>query len=312
MNKLKEKILKIVLALIVISAVMQQAAAFGPIAHMAIITEVAGADGLDHDARDVLRNSMNFARGGSIGQDTSFYALWGYSANCEYHSDISQELYDSAHTQQERAYGLAWSTHDLSDEQEDELVGSLGGLLSEIQVEIGVDGNVVDETKYWVSVPYGLVQEAYGNCRPSTLALISATRIQQGAIYLEKYLIKLGVFNELIDSLSDIYGGSFYQSVDGSIDAINNFYDTDSLRVLSITAVSPSIMNNNNRDHPHKVDKDIRKASYELLEEGAIDISVEIDEKNKVFHLREPVIKDNVAFDKKMKELIKKKKGKNK
>ena len=90
-------------------------------------------------------------------------------------------------------------------------------------VELGVDANLIREVSdYSYSVPYGLIQTAYGDIYgnvPTATEILLAVRTQQTAIFLERWAIAMGVYNPQKRTYTD-FGDEYINSIIESENAI--------------------------------------------------------------------------------------------
>ncbi len=315
-NQIREKCIAVGLALMMLGVIMQPAAAWGEITHLAIASELE------------VTAYPKYIRGGSVGTDMFYFypgkECYSVLAHTTRTKDFSLNMLDLAGTVQEGAYANGAISHHQSDlTGHTEYVNNYPSLHTD--VEIGVDANVVFEKNpnLAFSVPYGLVRETYKNTYPEVIppgrmTIFSATTVQATAIYIERFLILLGAFNDLkteYDDFWDIYS----DSIDESNSAINdpNSLPNDNLYIGGPAAEEPTcsvtsllVSSNLNKANHIKVDPDIRDTANELLRKGVIEVPTRDDKINQVLDLGEPIIKDKKAFDDAIAELVKKKKGK--
>lgn len=180
-------------------------------------------------------------------------------------------------------------------------------------VEAGVDANLAKEVSdYSFSVPYGLVQTAYKNVygtTPSTTTISVALGTQQTAIYIERIAISWGLLNTQKRTYNNFLD-AYLLSISDSESMINKNptqdYDLGTgSQIKTLLVYSSTVSDKAAKDKP---DKDIIDTANELLESGAVEVVIEDDTVNKVFHVNEPSIKNKNKFDKALEKLAKKKK----
>lgn len=331
-NQIREKCIAIGLALMLIGVVIQPAAAWGSITHLAIASELSGVSG-----------DPKYIRGGSVGIDM-FYFLPGkecYSvlAHTSRTRTFSLNMLRSASTDKEKAYAYGHISHHESD-----VIGHTAYVnrvsdpsdpLGHAKVELGVDANVAFEKdpSLTFSVAYGPVQKAYRNTYseirpPGLITIISAATVQATALFIEEFLIRAGAFDDLKNTYTwDGYdsfpgfGPVYIASISESNSAIISPYAPTSLPDVNLytgfpaaseptCSVTSLVSSNLNKANHIKVDPDIRDTANELLRKGVIEVPTRDDKINQVLDLGEPIVKDKKAFDDTIAELVKKKKGK--
>ncbi len=323
MKKLKEKIISLSLALMLMGIVMQPVAAWGILTHEAITSQLKGVP-------VSVTSNPGYTKGGGVGPDM-FYFLPGkeyYSdwAHFQRTADLPREMLRLAATdKQKAAYAYGWLSHCASD-----ITGHRDYVNIKVSdptnsnpplhrdVEIGVDANLVDVTGSTFYVPYGLVQAAYKNIygnAPWQITIYSAAQAEQAALYVEKAAIKAGAYNDLKNTYNDFWD-VYYNSISYSESVINNpstlpnaNLDTGQL-LTSLMVSSTSVSSSSNKANHGKIDPDTHNTADELLRNGVIEVPVQDDKINKVLLVGEPVIKDKKSFDDAIKKLVKIKQGK--
>lgn len=332
-EKIKEKSTAIGLDLIVIGVMIQPAAAWGLITHLAITTELNG------DVPDQVTKYPKFTIGGAVGADMFYFLPWyeDYSvlAHTKKTADLPREMLRLANTDswifrnQKKAYAYGWLSHHA------DLIGHTKYVNIKVMnppshedVELGVDANLADEVSDpSIYVPYGLVQKAYQNTyqvKPELATIISAATIEQVTLYIEKVLILAGTFDDLKNTYNDFrnFNGQdvYGESISYSKSAIQ--YPADLPNLNLYTGGSPEnllasgIVENElvssalTKANHNKVDPDIRDTANKLLRNGVIEVPVQDDKINEILYVGKPVIKNKKAFDDAISELVIKKKGK--
>lgn len=320
MNKIL-KIGTIMLTLsILVSMMVMPAIAWGDITHESIDAKLTNVP-------SVIKENPMFTKGGGTGPDMFFFASGKENYSILAHTintaDLGRKMLSLASSHQDHAYAYGWLSHDASDIiGHRDYVNPIAGtdMTLHSKVEIGVDANLVDITPTSFSVPYLLVQNAYkatyGDTNiPSYGTIVNAAKTEATIIYIEKVLIKWGLFNDLKNQYNDFWP-QYKDSINYSIYVINDpeklpnvnlftgFIDTSNVDVgTSITSVY------NNIAVP-QIDSDIVVASKEMIDTGVIDVDVKHDKEHHYITIDEPTIKNKKAFNDKMTKLVMKMKTK--
>ncbi|HEY9245896.1 MAG TPA: zinc dependent phospholipase C family protein [Candidatus Methanoperedens sp.] len=293
-------------------ATIQPVAAWGDITHMVIISKLTP----NEPDNGLIKTYPKYAKGGGIGPDIFYYSLspiYSDWAHTQKTAQLPREMKVLAGSNaQQKAYVDGWWSHFASDITGHKYyVNKFDANLSN-DVEAGVDANLAKEVSdYSFSVPYGMVQTAYKKVygtAPSTTTILAALGTQQAAIYLERTAISWGLLNTqkmTYNTFWDVYS----QSISDSVSAINTnpIQDYDLSTGLPIPAMA--VYSSTLSERAARPDKDIIDAANDLLKSGAVEVVIEDDKVNQVFHVKEPSLKDKNKFDKALEKLAKKKKG---
>jgi len=301
------------ITLILMGMIIQPVAAWGEIGHIVIISKLKP----NEPDNGYMKTYPKYAKGGGIGPDMFYYSsssIYSDLAHTQKTAQLPAKMKALATSKAEIAYVDGWWSHFASDIRgHQDYVNKFDANLSN-DVEAGVDANLAKEVSdYSFSVPYGLVQTAYKNVygtTPSTTTISVALGTQQTAIYIERIAISWGILNtqkRKYNNFWDVY----LLSISDSESMINKNptqdYDLGTgLPIKALMVYSSTVSEKAAKDKP---DKDIIDAANELLESGAVEVVIEDDKVNKVFHVNEPVIKNKNKFDKAIEKLAKKKKG---
>jgi hypothetical protein len=307
MNKMKDTWLRIGIFLALSILFTQPVSAWGELSHIYITSEI--------NKEMHIITDKSYANGGSIGPDLFYFQSNNYlkllSDYAHTNDNLQRKMFELSTSDQEKDYTYGWATHYGSDPGSFDYIDnkiSSYPYLSHTDIEIGVDANLpyINSNS---RLPYGLLQESYKQTfgyQPSWITIFTAAQTQKTAIYIEKSLINLGIFNSLKTKCSDY---SFDDSIDAGINAINALSITGS-GALSIMKSSTSIPGNSGI--ARRPDQDILDASNELLKKKVLEVQIEDDTDNKVFYIHEPVVKNKKEFDEAIANLAKKKKLKDK
>ncbi len=323
---MKNKSIVIGLVIVLVSVLASPASAWGVLTHNAITSRLTGVP-------NQVLTYPSYVRGGDGGPDMFDFLPgsegYSYLAHTQKTADLVRNMLIISSKDWEKAFAYGWLSHDVSDiiGHRDYVNIIVGGPYSvnptlHTNIEIGGDANIASSASTSFSVPYDLVQRAYGNTygaenTPSLDTIKISVKAQQSAIYIEKLLISFGVFN----NLKITYGEpNFWSNYSKSIaytksvmnDPFNNaiFNNTDLITGYPIASTSILISSDISKVGHAGIDKDIRDTSNELLTNGVIDVKVKDDKKNKILTVEEPVIKDRKKFNEAIEKLIKLKENK--
>lgn len=319
---MKNKSIVIGLVIVLVSVLASPVSAWGELTHNAITSRLTGVP-------NQVLTYPSYVRGGDVGPDMFDFlpGSEGYSnlAHTQKTADLVRNMLNISSKDWEKAFAYGWLSHDVSDIiGHRDYVNIIAGAYSvnPTLIEIGGDANVASSASTSFSVPYDLVQRAYGNTygaenTPSLDTIKFSVKAQQSAIYIEKLLISFGLFN----NLKITYGKpNFWSNYSKSIaytkfvmnDPFNNsiFNNTNLITGYPIAGTSILISSDISKVGYAGIDKDIRDTSNELLTNGIIDVKVKDDKKNKILTVEEPVIKDKKKFNEAIEKLIKLKEDK--
>ena len=293
----------------VLITLVQPAVAWGPITHLAITSDLS---------TDMKVREWTYFNGGGLGPDTFYYIgdKDGFSAAAHsgyYSADLPRDMLAKAGGDPKKvAYANGWWSHYGSDPYGHGYVSTRSGETHET-VEMLVDANTADKVKSPVfDVPYGLLQAAYNDVykkAPSKLTIYYAVKIQQAAIYIERSLIA-----RVPESLKASYN-NFWPYYDASIvsskNAINDPQSQPGIDLYGGKTPFELLIStatiDQEKEKRAKIDKDIRDAAEELLNNGDIDVSIEDDTSNEIFKVKEPSVKNKKKFDEAIEKLARKK-----
>lgn len=294
--------------------IIQPVTAWGEITHMVIVSKLKP----DEPDNGYMKSYPKYAKGGGIGPDTFYYSsnsIYSDWAHTQKTAQLPGKMKALATSNAERAYVDGWWSHFASDIRgHKDYVNKFDANLSN-DVEAGVDANLVTNVyDYSFSVPYGLVQTAYKNVygtAPSSTIIFLALRTQQTAIYVERVAISWGLLNIQKRTYNNFWD-AYSLSISDSQSTINNNptqdYDLGTGLPISTPLIYKSTVSGKAaKDRP---DKDIIDTSNELLESGAVEVVIEDDKENKVFHVKELSVKNKDKYEKALKKLAEKKKSK--
>lgn len=293
--------------------IIQPVAAWGEITHIVIISKLNP----NEPDNGYMKTFPKLAKGGGIGPDMFYYSassIYSNWAHTQKTAQLPTKMKVLATSTAEKAYVDGWWSHFASDiKGHQDYVNKFDASLSN-DVEAGVDANLAKEVSdYSFSVPYGLVQKAYKNVygtAPSTFTISAALGTQQTAIYVERTAISWGLLNKQKNTYNTFWD-VYEQSISYSISAINSNPITD-YNLSTGDQISTLLLYNtivSDKAAKEGPDKDIIDTANELLESGAVEVVIEDDKDNQVFHVNEPSIKNKNKFDKALDKLAKKKKG---
>ena len=293
--------------------IIQPAAAWGEIAHIVIISKLKP----NEPDNGYMKTYPKYAKGGGIGPDMFYYSsssIYSDLAHTQKTAQLPTKMKALATSRAEIAYVDGWWSHFASDIRgHQDYVNKFDANMSN-DVEAGVDANLAKEVSdFSFSVHYGLVQTAYKNVygtTPSTTTISVALGTQQTAIYIERIAISWGLLNTQKRTYNNFWD-AYLLSISDSESMINKNptqdYDLGTgLPIKTLLVYSSTVSDKAAKDKP---DKDIIDTANELLESGAVEVVIEDDSVNKVFHVNEPSVKNKNKFDKALEKLAKKKKG---
>jgi len=302
------------ITLILVGMIIQPAAAWGEITHIVIISKLKP----NEPDNGYMKTYPKYAKGGGIGPDMFYYSsssIYSDLAHTQKTAQLPREMKAlAASNAQQKAYVDGWWSHFAADIRgHKDYVNKFDASLSN-DVEAGVDANLAKEVSdYSFSVPYGLVQTAYKNVygtAPSTTTILVALGTQQTAIYIERTAISWGLLNTQKRTYSNFWN-AYWQSISNSESMINSNPTQDFNLGTGEKILTPLLYITTVSDKAIKVgpDKDIIDTANEMLENGAVELVIEDDKVNQIFHVNEPSIKNKNKFDKALEKLAKKKKG---
>lgn len=297
-----------------VGMIIQPAVAWGEITHIVIISKLKP----NEPDNGYMKTYPKYAKGGGIGPDMFYYSsrsIYSDLAHTQKTAQLPREMKAlAASNAQQKAYVDGWWSHFAADiTGHKDCVNTFDATLSN-DVEAGVDANLAKEVSdYSFSVPYGLVQTAYKNVygtAPSTITISVALGTQQTAIYIERTAISWGILNTQKRTYSNFWD-AYNKSIRNSEDMININPTQDYNLWTGEKILTPLLYSTTVSDKAIKVgpDKYIIDTANELLESGAVEVVIEDDKVNQVFHVNEPSIKNKNKFDKALEKLAKKKKG---
>jgi hypothetical protein len=307
MNRVR-KIIASLIMLLLAGIIMQPAAAWGELTHVVIVSKLQP----NENDKLLMNNNPKFAKGGALGPDIFYFSSntdFSVLAHTQNTSQLPREMMAIAsraptetQRKQQRAYVDGWWSHFASDIRGHRDYVNTFDPSVHTDVEVGVDANLVREVSdYSFSVPYGLVQTAYGEVYgsiPTTTEISVAVRTQQTAIFLERMAIALGIYNtqkRTYNGFRDEYDRSIIDSENAINHPPTQDYDlnTGYMIITASIASLPVYIQTDSK----KFDKELIDAANELIESGAVEVAVEDDKKNQVIHVNEPVIKNRKKFN---------------
>lgn len=299
----------IAIVISILIMIIQPVSAWGDIAHMAIDSQLKGVP-------KEVTSYASFTNGGGVGTDMFFFlkGAEGYSvlSHTVRPADLGREMLkiaSDAHSDKQKAFAYGWLSHGASDivGHRDYINPRAGSdMIKHSEVEIGVDANLADSTDISFSVPYRLIQDAYRNIYgdanvPSYNTIYDSVKIETASLFIEKELIKIGLFNNLKTTYGD-FQPVYTDSINYSTMIINNasllpnvdFSNGLTVATGDIPVVSDtSISNELNK----QIKNDIRDISIESIKDQSIDIPIEDDKINQYILTKEPIIKDKKVFE---------------
>lgn len=312
-RKRSKNFLSITVGMLILIGMIQPAIAWGSITHMAIDSNLKGVP-------KVIKSYPTFTKGGGIGPDIFFSMKnsenFSILAHTTKSADLGREmlrLANISHSNREKAFSYGWLSHSASDIiGHRDYVNPISGtdISLHYQVEIGVDANVLSETGTSFSLPYGLIQTAYTNIygsAPSYSEIYGASQKTAIFIFLEKDLIKSGFFDDLKQQYGD-FRPKYQDSINYSKEIINNPSLLPNANLGTGSSAMSEISAIMDINRIKAVNNDMMNASIESIENNVVNVIINDNKISQYMYVRQPIIKDNVAFEKiknDMKENIK-------
>jgi hypothetical protein len=270
--------------------------AWGLITHEAIISQ----------SKNVPYQVINypaFTKGGSVGNDMFYFLPGSENLSILSHmykdADLPREMLKISTTDKQKAYSYGWLSHVASDKiGHNNYIDPIAGndQIKHSEVEIGVDGNLIDTTPISFSIPFKIVQTAYKNNYGITISfeqIYDAATVEFLSMYIERDLIKAGLFNPLILKYNDFLQ-PYKDSISYSEEIINdptllNNSDTGS---LTISNMVPNI-----ETKKAKIRKDFKDAAIFFIMTHIIEVPVDIDNINHEMTMKEPIINNKYIYE---------------
>lgn len=299
----------IVIVLSMFTMTIQPVVAWGDGTHMAIDSQLKGVP-------KEVATYTSFTKGGGVGTDMFFFlkGAEGYSvlSHTVRPADLGRELLKlakDAHSDKQKAFAYGWLSHGASDivGHKDYINIKAGSdMTKHSEVEIGVDANLMGNIGISFTVPYKLVQDAYRNIYgdtnvPQYNTIYDSVQIEAASMYIEKELIKIGLFNNLKKTYND-FQPAYTNSISYSKDVINNPSILPNVNFGTGLAVASSTMpivsdTSISNELNKQIKDDIIEISIESVKDKSIDIPIEDDKINQYISVKEPRIKDKKGFE---------------